>query len=188
MIRLNKSWVRFCLVTTCILGASACGGVVGDVHGGGQAPATTASAAPGPGISQGNVVTVTQPEKVLPNQNDSLAPLAAGVSPQLTAEQVRDRLLALDPGDPLYLHDATRLVVKLGSYTNQRLPNTNGKPIIGVVSYVFSGGEGPCGPASIAPVGSAPPTAASTGVCASLVVADATTGTLEVVNSWGLGS
>jgi hypothetical protein len=140
------------------------------------------------GILQSSVISVQSSEGVLyPTQHDSLAQVQSGVVPRLSAEAVRQALLA--SGQGLYLKDASKLTVKLGLYTNTDLHHPDGSPTANLLVYDFSGGSGDCGPRggpAMNTAVNATPTPAQK-PCTSVVIAEATTGTVVLVNQTGGG-
>lgn len=136
------------------------------------------------GIPQSSVIMVQAPEGAIATQHDSLAPISSGMTPRMTAEAVRQALLASAMAKGLYLDDVSKLTVKLGLYTN---PDLNGTA--NVLVYVFSGGSGDCGApngAAVSTTSTATPTPAQN-PCTSTVIADANTGSALEASTTGGG-
>ncbi len=157
--------------------ASACLAVALLTAGCGNPHVTTAPGGyqPTPGPAYVTASAMRTQQQVFPDGGGPvLAPLAAGTAPRLSAEQVR--LILLKKGN-LYLGNPAELTVRLGLY----LPLAHGsrppQPVPaaqGVISYVFSGGSGPC-PTSIGGLGTPAPTTIPLR-CRAVIVADASTG------------
>jgi hypothetical protein len=99
-------------------------------------------------------VPVTSAAQVLPDAHDNLAPLPAGVTPALSADDVLSSLLQTEGDNAAYLKDSSKLTVEVGLYTDAGLMNASGTPTKNVVSYVFEGGHALCPPSAGPPVSS----------------------------------
>ena len=141
---------------------------------------------PANGFPQSSVISVQQIESVFSSEHDSLAPLPTGVLPRMSAEAVRQQLLAA--GEGLYLSDASKLTVKLGLYTNRDLGRPDGSATTNVLVYVFSGGSGDCGPRGGPPSAPAETPTPPQKPCTSVVIANATNGSVLVENQTGGGT
>lgn len=103
------------------------------------------------------------------------------MKPALTAEAVRQRVIAANPYAKVFLLEPAKLKVELGMYTN---PLETPPPDATTPYYVFTGGPFDCGPPHLAPVMSPPsgyptiPPASTNHTCYATIVASAKDGSL----------
>ena len=133
-------------------------------------------------------VPVTSAAQVLPDAHDILAPLPAGVTPALSADEVLGRLLQTEGDNAAYLKDSSKLTVEVGLYTNEGLLTASRTPTENAVSYVFEGGQAPCPPSAGPPLpsGSPSPTSSQPTRCTAVFIANGNDGTTELISIWGV--
>lgn len=149
MLRLRQRARMALLATSSVMVMAGCGGVGRNGAAVGTPPSLTGS------IPQSAVVYVTRETPYVPDQPEVLEPVPAGVTPKLSAEAVRQRLVASGEFDLRTLADASSFTVKFGLYTSPSTANPHTMP-----AYVFSGGPFPwsdCPPSTGPPPGGSPP-------------------------------
>lgn len=143
---------------------------------------------PAPSSGAASATPVASPTRIVADQHDVLQPPSSGARPKLSAEQVRQLLIASgNQAAAAYLESTDGLRVSLGTYTNQDLRDEAGQQIQNMLSYVFTS-SGNCPPPvggvqQSSPPGS-PPSQGETGRCSAVVIANADTGELlEIITS-----